>query len=50
MELVAENRISVAEVCRRLNIKMSTYYTKSRKLAKMAIEEGSEEGRIMEIG
>lgn len=48
-ELVAENRISVNEVCRRLNIGRSTYYRWSREMAKTAIEGESEESRFIEV-
>ena len=40
IKLVAKKSISVAEVCRKLNISRTTYYRKARELAAMALKEG----------
>ena len=45
-QLVAENRISVDEICRRLNIKKPTYLRKLRNLSKLDIKEENQEGLL----
>lgn len=42
IKLVANKSMSVAEVCRKLNISRTTYYRKARELAAMAAEEAGE--------
>ncbi|MDD4752925.1 MAG: recombinase family protein [Desulfitobacteriaceae bacterium] len=42
MKLVEKNEISVKEVCSRLNIGRTTYYRRTKELAKITIDEESE--------